>query len=102
MAAWWSNALSGNFQRTDKAVKEQWDRTMGNWIAFHNRFTKDSITLILSPREYGIARLLSRRVPYADIAEQYDVSVGRLKNIVLNIYAKLHISGRDELAKYIV
>lgn len=83
------------------AVVRQWKRTVRNWIIFHNAFTKDNITLILSLREYHLAALTARRVPYAKIAQQHNISVGRLKNIMLEIYQKLHISGRDELAKYI-
>lgn len=80
----------------------QWKRTVKNWITFHNHFTKDNITLMLSLREYHLAMLVARRVPYAKIAKQYDISVGRLKNIMLEIYEKLFISGRDELAQYVL
>jgi DNA-binding CsgD family transcriptional regulator len=94
--------LRREFPARHKAVKEQFDHTMPMWIAFHNRFTKRNITLVLSPREYGIAMLAAQRVPYAKIAAQYFVSVGRIKNIMMDIYKKLHISSRDELAKFIV
>ncbi len=83
-------------------VLQQWQHTWKNWISFHNQFTKDNITLILSLREYHIAVLAARRVPYAQIARQHYISVGRLKNIMLEIYGKLFISGRDELAKYVL
>jgi len=82
-------------------VLQQWKRTWKNWTAFHNQFTRDNITLILSLREYHIALLVAHRVPYAKIANQHGISVGRLKNIVLEIYEKLFISSRDELAKYV-
>lgn len=84
------------------AILEQWKRTWKNWITFHNRFTKDHITLILSLRQYHIAVLVARRVPYAKIAKQQNISVGRLKNIMLEIYETLFISGRDELSKYVL
>lgn len=84
------------------AVIGEWKRTWKNWITFHNQFTKDNITLMLTLREYHIAVLAARRVPYAKIADQYHISVGRLKNIMLGIYGKLLISGRDELTKYIL
>ncbi len=84
------------------AVIGQWKHTVTNWISFHNRFTKDNITMMLSLREYHLAQLVARRVPYAKIAKQYDISVGRLKNIMLEIYQKLFISSRDELAKYVL
>lgn len=80
----------------------QWERTVKNWITFHNHFTKDNITSILSLREYHLAQLVARRVPYAKIAKQFNISVGRLKNIMLEIYEKLFISSRDELAQYVL
>ncbi len=83
------------------AVIGQWKRTWKNWITFHNQFTKDNITLMLSLREYHLALLVARRIPYAKIAKQHGISVGRLKNIMLEIYEKLFISGRDELAQYV-
>lgn len=83
------------------AVIGQWKRTWKNWISFHNQFTKDNITYTLTLREYHIALLVARRLPYAEIAKQHCISVGRLKNIMLEIYGKLLISGRDELSKYI-
>ncbi|MEL7565959.1 MAG: hypothetical protein AAGU27_13865 [Dehalobacterium sp.] len=80
----------------------QWQGTVKNWVIFHNQFTKDNITLILSLREYHLAKLVAQRVPYEKIAKQHCISVGRLKNIMLEIYEKLYISGRDELVKYII
>jgi DNA-binding CsgD family transcriptional regulator len=85
-----------------RTVIGQWKQTWKNWIQFHNQFTKDNITLILSLREYHITVLVARRVPYAKIAQLHGISVGRLKNIVLDIHGKLFISSRDELAKYIL
>lgn len=84
------------------AVIGQWERTVKNWITFHNHFTKDNITLILSLREYHLAQLVARHIPYAKIAKQFNISVGRLKNIMLEIYEKLFISSRDELAQYVL
>jgi len=84
------------------AVIRQWECTVKNWITFHNHFTKDNITLILSLREYHLAQLVARRIPYAKIARQFNISVGRLKNIMLEIYEKLFISSRDELTQYVL
>lgn len=84
------------------AIIKQWKRTWKNWISFHNRFTKDNITLMLTLREYHLAVLVAHRVPYAKIARQHHISVGRLKNIMLEIYEKLFISGREELERYIL
>ncbi len=94
--------LEQEFPSYYEAVIEQWQRTWKYWATFHNQFTKDNITLILSLREYHIALLVARRIPYAKIARQYGISVGRLKNIMLEIYEKLFISSRDELAKFVM
>lgn len=93
--------LKQEFPDSYYAVIEQWKRTWKNWIAFHNRFTNDNITLVLSLREYHLALAVSRRIPYAKIAEQNNISVGRLKNIMRDIYDKLFITGRDELSKFV-
>lgn len=94
--------LEREFPSCRGAVLGQWQRTWKNWIAFHNQFTKDNITLMLTLREYHLALLVAQRVPYAEIARQHCISVGRLKNIMLEIYEKLFISGREELVKYIM
>lgn len=94
--------LDQEFPTFRNTVINQCNRTWKNWVSFHNHFTKDNITLILSLREYHMALLAARRVPYAEIARQHCISVGRVKNIMLDIYSKLYISGRDELAKYIL
>lgn len=84
------------------AVILQWKNIIKYWVSFDNQFTKDHIMLILSLRETHLALLVARRVPYAEIAKQHCISAGRLKNIMLEIYEKLHISGRSELAKYMI
>lgn len=94
--------LEREYPAVRDAVLTQWKRTWKNWISFHNQFTKDNITLMLTLREYHLALLVAQRVPYAKIAEQHCISVGRLKNIMLEVYEKLYISGREELAKYII
>lgn len=93
--------LQEEFPAYYRTVMDQWERTWKNWITFHNRFTRDNITLILTLREYHIARLVAQRVPYAKIAQEHCISVGRLKNIMQEVYGKLCISGRDMLPKYV-
>lgn len=94
--------LEQEFPLQRAAVISQWKRTVGNWITFHNQFTKENITQVLSLREYHLAQMVARHVPYAKIAKQYNISVGRLKNIMLEIYQKLLISSRDELGEYVL
>lgn len=94
--------LKREYPEYHDAVLHLQRRVFNNWLSFHNRFTKDNITTILSLREYEIALMVARRVPRAQIAEQFHVSTGRLNNIMKEIYGKLFVSGREELSKYIL
>ena len=94
--------LEQEFPAHSAAVNAQWQRTFPSWLTFHNRFTKDNITLILPLREYELARLVAGRVPYATIAKQCHISEGRLKSKMNEIFGKLMVSNRKELAKIIL
>ena len=83
-------------------IIKQWKHIGPNWLAFHNKFTKDNIQSILTLREYHIAKLAAQHMPYKEIAERFSISVGRLKNIMHTIYGKLLVKNRDELAKCIL
>lgn len=85
-----------------QAVTEQWKSTFANWLTFHNQFTQDNITLILSLRDYELASLAARGVPYAKIAKQHNISVGHLQNIMQDIFAALLITKKNELRKFII
>lgn len=84
------------------ALLVQWQYIWKNWAMFHNRFTGDNATLLLTLREFRIATLAATRVPYAQIAQQECISVGRVRNIIQDIYGKLFIHNRDELAAMVL
>ena len=94
--------LEREFPFSYDAVTGQFECTTKNWIIFHNRFTQDNVTHILSLREYQIARLSAQHVPDGKIAEQFCISIGRLKTIKNGIYGKLFVKNRNELARYIL
>ncbi len=94
--------LNEKYSEYSCAIIDQWERTVKNWVNFHNQFAKDNITMILSLREIQLAQLVAHHVPYAEVAEEFNISVGRLKNIMLEIYEKLFVSGRHELAQYVL
>lgn len=80
----------------------QWQFTWKNWAVFHNRFARDNVTLLLTLREFRIATLAANRVPHAQIAKQECLSVGRVRNILQEIYGKLFVRNRDELAALVL
>jgi len=99
------SCLKQEYPQYYEIVTKQWECTFTNWLTFHNRFTKDNITLILSLRDYQIAQLAARGVPYKKIADQFQMSVGTLKNKMQVIYEMLFIyekHRRKELIKYIL
>lgn len=73
-----------------------------SWIAFHNQFAKDNITLVLSDQEYTLALHLAKGKTYSEAAKTMHLSVGRVKNLVSSIYAKLNITNRKELIPFIL
>lgn len=73
-----------------------------NWVSFHNLYTKDNITLMLTLRECHVARLLVRGATYKDAAKEMNMSVGSLNNLVSEIYSKLYIHSKHELAAFIL
>lgn len=85
----------------DKVIA-QWKSSTTNWFAFHNKFTRDNITLILSLREYEMALLAARGMRSSEIAKQLQISVGRVNNKLQEIYQKLFVSGKKELANIIL
>ena len=84
------------------AVIAQWERTFSNWATFHNRFTKDNVTMILSRREYQMGMLVAQGVSLKEIAARFHISLSRQKAIMNEIYGKLLIKGRRELSKNLI
>lgn len=85
-----------------EAIHVGWKCLFPNWVSFHNRFTSDNLTHILSHREHQLAVLAAQDVPYTQIAKHYHMSVGRLNNILQGICEKLYVSSKKDLAKFVV
>jgi hypothetical protein len=97
--------LEREFPEYCDAVAGQFDRVTRNWLVFHNRFTCDSIALILSIRELQIARLAVQGLSDRKIAEHFGLAYGTVKNRMDTIYDKLCISGKyrkNELKNYVI
>lgn len=90
------------FPKQLERIKAQHEQTWKRWIEFHNHFTRDNITTILSHREYIIARVIAGGGTYKDAAAESGLSLGTVKNTISQIYSKLCISKKSELAKYIL
>lgn len=80
-------------------IKRIWGQIFKNWMSFHNEFTKENITTILTAQEYQAARLITRGATYAETARQMNLSVGRINNIMADVFGKLYIKNRRQLQK---
>ena len=76
--------------------------TWKNWIAFHNRYTRENITTLLTQREYRVAQMIVAGSTYQNVADELYLSVGTVKNLVSSLYDKLMIHSRAELADMIM
>ena len=68
-----------------------------NLAKYHNRYTGDSVTEILSPREFFLAQSLKIGLRYREIAERMGIAQGRVHNMVSMLYETLGIEGREEI-----
>jgi len=84
------------------AVITLWERTIKKWIWFHNRFTMENITSLLTMKECHIALLAAQKISCKKIAEQLGLSVPSVRRTVQHIYAKLYVTERSELAKLVL
>lgn len=83
-------------------IHKLWSDIWKNWTLFHNRFTDNHITMILSLREYRIALMLANGKSYSEVAERFNITVGRVKNVISDIYGKLYINSKKELKSHIL
>ena len=94
--------LKREYPKYHDSVLNLWKAIFANWTAFHNQFTKNNITHILTLREYEMALLAARGYSVKKIAEKFNLSVGRQKTIMHEIYGKLFITNRKELSENIL
>lgn len=79
-----------------------WKTSFANWIHFHNTFTKENITTILTSQEYQAARLISHGATYREAARRMNLSVGRFNNVILEVYSKLYIQKKNQLRDFVL
>lgn len=83
-------------------ITELWSRFSLNWIDSNNQFTKENIATILTAQEYHMAHCIAFGASYGQTAERMQLSVGRVKNILSDIYDKLYIQKRQQLRQFIL
>lgn len=94
--------LERKYQAELQAVLLMAPKLWKNWMEFHNKYTMDNITTILSPQEYHVALLISRGATYAQTAKRLNLSVGRIRNIVSDVYGKLYVNSKQEMSTFVL
>lgn len=72
-----------------------------NLLRVRNHYLGERVTDKLTFREMHLAMLLKRGAAYCELAARFGVTVGRMKNIVSNVYDKLGIHARNELKELV-
>ena len=90
-------ALAADAPELLTKIKKLTNGFFRNLVKFHNRYTGDSVTEELRPREFYIAQLVKRGIRYKEIAERTGMSEGRVRNTISEIYDILHIGSGAEI-----
>ena len=72
-----------------------------NLIRFHNRLTGESMTDLLTPREFYVATALTKGFKYKEIAERLGIAYCRVNDLITTIHDKLNIHGSGELKSFV-
>lgn len=94
--------LEQKYPQYHKAVLHLWPDTWKNWMSFHNKYARDHIATVLTPREYHVALLLARGATYGEVAQRLNLSAGRIRNIASQIYGKLYVRNKREMSAFIL
>ncbi len=70
-------------------------------VRLRNAYTGETISEKLTPREFYAAQLLARGCRYKEIAKRMGITVGRAKNVILQIHEKLGVHKRGEISAHI-
>ena len=68
-----------------------------NIVKYHNRFTGESVTEDLTPREFFLAQSLKQGLRYNEIAERMGISPNRVHAMAKRVYATLGIRGASAI-----
>lgn len=70
------------------------------WMKIHNPSSVNKVTDRLSPYEFSLAMLAVKNKSNQEIADYMHISINTVKFHLSNIYQKVGVSNRSELAKY--
>lgn len=94
--------LKRNFPAEYKKTVELAAAYHKNWVLIHNKLTGDKTTDKLTVTEMNIATLASRGLSNTEIGDFLNISVNSVRAHLRNIFGKLNITNRKELAEYII
>ena len=78
-------------------ITEMAEGVWKNWLAFHNRFTRDNISLVLTTQEQILAQHIAEGVSCAGAALRMRLSLNRTRKLLTSVYSKLRIRNWRDL-----
>lgn len=92
-----------------KTEKNNYEKIIGityrfsyGWRRIHNPMTGEDIADTLTTTEFTVAMLAKRGWTNKEIAEYMELNVNTVKSYMANVFAKLGITSRKELTKYML
>ena len=82
-----------------KRIKKGTNDYFRNLVRFHNRFSGESVSEELKPREFYLACSLKRGLRYKEIAERLGVSTNRVHAMAKDVYTTLGVRGASAIGK---
>ena len=82
-------------------VKKLTNGYFRNLVKYHNRYTGDSVSEELRPREFFLAQSLKRGLRYKEIAERMGVAQGRVHNMAVEVYETLGIKRGEKIGNQV-
>ena len=68
-----------------------------NLVKYHNRYTGETVTEDLTPREFFLAQSLKQGLRYKEIAERMGISLNRVHAMAKDVYATLGVRGASAI-----
>lgn len=85
-----------------RRINELSQRYHKNWVHVHNEFTGATVSDKLTAIEFNIATLASRSMTNTEIADFLGISVNSVRAHLRNIFNKLSVDSRKQLAGYVI
>ena len=94
--------LKEYYPEFESRMKTDWELNVNNRLSLQNMLSKTDRIARLSRQELRMAIFVSHGLTNKEISARMDISPGTVKSTLTNIFNKLNISSRKEIATYVI